>query len=400
MAHSRDAIDTLRGYYYQFDYYILQLLTAVNDADVITLEGIEDVDIQTASGTTAVQCKYYEGTDYNHSKIAQPIRFMLKGYVNHPGTPLKYKLYGYYHSGTNKLAQPITLDFLKTHLLTYTAAKVKHEFHVDEGINDTQLTDFLNHLEIDINAKSFSQQEKEIEDAIKAVFNIRSRVEQQVEYFYNRSLGIVRNICIEGDAAKRKLSKGEFIEKLKQEASDTFDAWYAVKKGKAEYCKLMRSRYFNSYNLSPQKRFFLIDSHGASVPQIVKVIKRIKEKYSKFGPRETKPFCPFIYLDGISDAVRNIVLKALIEDHIIVKDGYDYKDADFNAQSLASSIQQDQRVDIKYLHTIDEMNQVMALLRGTKEVYQFYVDSCFYDSAEKSDIKINISEIGDINSIV
>lgn len=25
MAHSRDAIDTLRGYYYQFDYFILKL---------------------------------------------------------------------------------------------------------------------------------------------------------------------------------------------------------------------------------------------------------------------------------------------------------------------------------------------------------------------------------------
>lgn len=76
MAYSRDAIDTLRGYYYQFDYFILKLLTAGNADDVITLEGMEDVDIQTATETTAVQCKYYAGTEYNHSIIAKPIRFM------------------------------------------------------------------------------------------------------------------------------------------------------------------------------------------------------------------------------------------------------------------------------------------------------------------------------------
>ena len=152
MAHSRDAIDTLRGYYYQFDYFILKLLTAGNADDVITLEGMEDVDIQTATETTAVQCKYYAGTEYNHSIIAKPVRFMLKGFVSHVGAPLNYKLYGYYKAGIEKLPQPLTLDFVKKHFLTYTADKVKHEFHVDEGITDAQIMEFISHLEINLNS--------------------------------------------------------------------------------------------------------------------------------------------------------------------------------------------------------------------------------------------------------
>ena len=158
MAHTRDAIDTLRGYYYQFDYFILNLLTIDND-DTVTLVGIEDVDIKTATETTAVQCKYYAGTEYNHSIIAKPIQQMLHGFT-HNGNKLKYKLYGSYKSGTNKLVLPLTLDFVKEHFLTYSSKGTQHEFHIDEGISDDQITDFINNLKIDINAVSYEQQEK------------------------------------------------------------------------------------------------------------------------------------------------------------------------------------------------------------------------------------------------
>lgn len=54
MSSSRDAVATLKGYYYQFDYFILQLLTAATDDTVVTLEGMEDVDIKTATEISAV----------------------------------------------------------------------------------------------------------------------------------------------------------------------------------------------------------------------------------------------------------------------------------------------------------------------------------------------------------
>lgn len=400
MAYSRDAIDTLKGYYYQFDYFILKLLTADKEDDVITLEGIEDVDIKTATEITAVQCKYYAGTEYNHSKIAQSVRFMLKGFVAHVGFSLNYKLYGHYQSGTGKLPLPLTLDFVKKHFLTYTVDGIKHEFHVEEGISDAQITAFINHLEININAKTYEIQEKEVQDTIKAIFNIRSKIEQQVSFYYNRALGIVRRFCIEPDVTKRSISKEQFVGQLKNDASETFDAWYLAKRGKDHYCRLMRSRYFSTLNVSPIKRFFLIDTIGATAPQIIKVLRQIKEKYSKFGPRVDRPFCPFIYLSGVLEEDKKTIIKALIEDRYIVRDGYDYHGADFNAQSLASSITQDQRVDIKYLHTIDEMNQVLSLIRGTKQVFQFYINTVFYDNADNIAVNINITEVTDIISIV
>jgi hypothetical protein len=73
----RSATDTIKGYFYQFDYSILNLLQLENDTDLVQIECIEDIDIHTATDITAVQCKYYAKTEYNHSVIKEPIMFML-----------------------------------------------------------------------------------------------------------------------------------------------------------------------------------------------------------------------------------------------------------------------------------------------------------------------------------
>jgi len=67
----RSATDTIKGYFYQFDYSIEQLLSLSNDTDEITVEGIEDIDIESSTESTAVQCKYYSKSEYNHSVISK-----------------------------------------------------------------------------------------------------------------------------------------------------------------------------------------------------------------------------------------------------------------------------------------------------------------------------------------
>ena len=44
MARTREATATIKGYYYQFDLFILELLQLPSDDDRVCLEGIEDVD--------------------------------------------------------------------------------------------------------------------------------------------------------------------------------------------------------------------------------------------------------------------------------------------------------------------------------------------------------------------
>ncbi len=66
--NKRSATATIKGYVYQFDMTIKTILNSNND-EIITIENIEDIDVNTPNQTTAIQCKYYEGTTYNHSQV-------------------------------------------------------------------------------------------------------------------------------------------------------------------------------------------------------------------------------------------------------------------------------------------------------------------------------------------
>src|SRR5690554_6645535 len=133
---NRSATDTIKGYFYQFDYSIKKILESPNPNDSVTIEGVEDIDLESATDETAIQCKYYAKTEYNHSVIAKPIRFMLSHFITEKRngkTPLKYSLYGYYKGGHNKLTLPITVTDLINNFLTYTEDKVKQYHHTNIG---------------------------------------------------------------------------------------------------------------------------------------------------------------------------------------------------------------------------------------------------------------------------
>lgn len=80
--NKRDAVSTIRGYFYQFDYSILQVLQLERDTDTICIEGIEDVDINDDKNIVLHQCKCYEGTKYNHSEIKEAIPWMFKHFAD------------------------------------------------------------------------------------------------------------------------------------------------------------------------------------------------------------------------------------------------------------------------------------------------------------------------------
>ena len=76
----RQADSTIRGYLYQFNKSIYEILQS-NDDETITLEGIiEDIDIQSPTSTTTIQCKYHEDKKYMISGVAVPILEMLCHY--------------------------------------------------------------------------------------------------------------------------------------------------------------------------------------------------------------------------------------------------------------------------------------------------------------------------------
>ena len=74
------ANSTIRGYLYQFNKSIFEILSS-KDEDSITLEGvIEDIDIQNTTNITTIQCKYHEDKKIQMSSVVGPILEMLCHY--------------------------------------------------------------------------------------------------------------------------------------------------------------------------------------------------------------------------------------------------------------------------------------------------------------------------------
>lgn len=111
MARSREATATIKGYYYQFDLFILELLQLPNDSDSVCLEGVEDIDRIIDGHTDAIQCKYYEGTTCSPSVVGKAIRPMLRHFAGSDDDSLSYSMYGKYESGQGSIPEEIDVGF-------------------------------------------------------------------------------------------------------------------------------------------------------------------------------------------------------------------------------------------------------------------------------------------------
>lgn len=399
MAGNRDAVDTITGYYYQFDYYILKLLKA-DDNDMICIEGIEDVDITDKNGTSAIQCKYYAKTEYNHSVIAKPIRLMLKDFAERKEKKnfIKYFLYGKYSCGQEKLGDNIDVEFLKRHFLTYRKGKIKHKLFEELKLNDSDLKLFLENLHIDINAVSYEEQEKDVLGLFQKTFKCNAFNAEY--YYYNNALRLVKKLATQQDIAKRQISKRDFLKQINTKRL-LFEDWYLEYKGIKEYCKSVRSNYFSMNNISPIERIFMVEcDEMISDIKIVSLLFIISKKWSRLSAREANPFCPYVYLHKISKNRLIKIKRGLINEGIYLIDGFDYLGAGFSPESLTRKATHHNKIKLKVINELKFLEDILRKMRGKKTLYQFYIDDLYFE-ADNYDVKyIPIKETSNIEFIV
>lgn len=254
---TRDAVSTIRGYFYQFDYSILQVLKLENDSDSICIEGIEDVDVNDENNITLHQCKCYEGTEYNHSEIKKALEWMLKHFADNKDSDYKYYLYGVYKSGQHKLPQIIDVEFAKKKFFTIQHRNAPDDLlHIQLNLSDDDILTFLQKLTININAVGFEEQEKLVRDELCSLLGCKK---QEVEPYYCNALSIIRNLATQKNASDRTITRCKFIREIKS-VDNQFEVWLLHKNGADKFAKAIKKKYFNNgFNISPYDRFFIIE---------------------------------------------------------------------------------------------------------------------------------------------
>ncbi len=381
----RNAVDTITGYFYQFDLSILSVLRLTNPDDSIELECIEDVDIRTADDHTAIQCKYYAKTEYNHSVIKPAIIHMLRHFHRSraSGFPIpSYAIRGHFNRGQDKLTSAIDLQMLKKDFLTYTSDKVLHEVHVDLALSDGDLQDFLKSLEVDINAPKFEEQFQQLVRLLQEHFNCSPFA---AEYFYyNNALRVIKELSTCQNSSDRTISKRDFLTRVNT-SSILFNEWFIQKRGKKQHLQAIRAEYFTALNVSPDERFFLIHvDMSTSRAELKQLIYLISRKWSKTSVRETNPFCPYVYLHEISDDDLLELKKELYAEDFKFIDGYCFRGASFSAIAIRETASHANGVRIKLLNSLDELRETLNFIAKRRIVYQFHRGSPYFDYPNES----------------
>lgn len=396
--NTRDAVDTIRGYYYQFDYCILSILEQNIDENKVYIECIEDVDVETANDKTAVQCKYYAGTVYNHSAISQAIRFMLQNFSQNKSDTLNYKIYGYYKSGQEKLPKKLEVEFVKKHFLTYTKKGVEYKEYEILNLDDKDIESFIEHLEIDVNAISFEEQEKKINEKLIEIFKCNFYEADTI--YYNNALRIIKNMATSKNAKDRKISKKQFLQEINTKEV-LFNQWYLNYKNLNKYCKNIKKEYFTYANISPYERFFLIEcNEGISTIEIKDIVLKISEKWCNIKMRQPTPFCPYIFFYGLSDDKILSVKVMLQEDDFYFIDGYDFKNASFNLKSIIRKANYYNKIKVKLIDDLENVKKILESISGTREIYQFYINKPFYYDEKYKNIRVPIIETKNVLNII
>lgn len=380
---NQSANATIKGYFYQFDHSILQLLSAADKNASVLIEGIEDVDLTDSGDAVLIQCKYYEGTEYNHSVIKDAVIKMLRHF--HAGTcaptqTLKYRLYGHYKSGHAKLSHAIDINFLKTNFLTYSSKKKKHAVHDELPVDDTQLAIFLKLLEINIQAKTYDEQQKEVMKLLISGISGCSREDAEA-FHYPLAMYTIQKLAVQRDEANRKITKSEFLKAINTKEI-VFSAWLRRKFGDDYYARSVKRRHFNfgSTKIPKASRIFILDTlNEFDTAQITAVLEKIGNKFSHVEHTRTPAddrFCPYVLLSSASPEEVIDVKTALHNSGVKIEDGHPFNGARFYADELAIAPTKDNLVKLKFIPSPLEIQTVIPALGGTSvAVFEFYKET-------------------------
>lgn len=376
---NRSANATIKGYFYQFDQTIMQVLQASNSQASFVVEGIEDIDVVDGDDSAFVQCKYYEGSDYNHSVIKDAVIAMLR-HFHKEGCSLnqkaRYRLHGHFKSGQEKLPASYDLDFLKKNFLTYEQKKVTHEVHTELHVTREQLTYFKSLLDIDVNASSYDEQYESIVSLLKSCFSGSGNDAEH--FYYPNAINVVQRLAIKADENDRRITKSQFLRDVDRKEV-VFSQWLQKMYGDAHYAKLVKRRHFHfqGTKVPPAARLLIVDMSGEyDLSKAKALLDRIAQRLSHVERRRTPPedrFCPFVLLLGIAESELVGLKTELRKQGTRFTDGYPFNGSDFDPNLLAHSPTKENQLKLKFIPGEDRIKAVTAAISGSViEIFDFY----------------------------
>ena len=333
----RQADSTIKGYLYQFNKSILEIMH-LSENDTLVLEGvIEDIDILSNASETTIQCKYHEDKKCTISSVAVPIIEMLCNYCesSYMGKDIHYVLYAYFSENIDEITVSAFTNFLKTTQDKEIEIKYFHRVFV---IPDTSILDIANKgkktaadkealisyyktnrsslsFRVDIakfwscfqyiKAERFDSLKESVIEALREITDPDSAV----TLYYPNAFSYVAYQSARKKPSDRTVTKKDLIDFLAQQKTLLLNRWTLEAMDRNALLKAKKGSLTSFFASNPDVRAFVFSDEflEKNADTIIPFIREYLGKYYK-KPKLQKPPI-FVLGDKCSDLMQSVIIE-------------------------------------------------------------------------------------------
>jgi len=233
--NKRNASASIQGYDYQLLHTFIDILeTDVNDA-WITIEGIEDLDIENKDSLSLIQYKYHEMAKYVDSKVAKPIGLMFDHFLSNEEDEITYHLYIYLDDELPK----ITKERLTTILTLKSATDYYDECKLTGKKQDILFEKFGAKLSWKKTDK-YDALLRKLESKVRDTFHITN---DEAEFVViPNGLRLLMGLAISKQAERRRIKKAGFVECINSTRNIVSSSLLMQYFGKEKFIKFYKTK--------------------------------------------------------------------------------------------------------------------------------------------------------------
>jgi hypothetical protein len=316
--NNKSADASIKGYNYQFLHSIKDILESESDA-IHTVEGIEDLDIDTDDSRTLIQYKYHETQTYTPTLVAEPIAIMFNGFINKhkPSGEIRYKLFIYVKNKIKTLPNLDSSELFK--ILHNKKAKIIDKLLID----DTNVESFISKFEWRL-TKPYDELEIELIDILESIMGV-SNAESRMLYLPN-AVKIIINLAIKKNQSERQITKKSFIEDLKN-CKNTYHASYILRVKGFKALESEIDSYKKTYNIK-RSSDYIVQINDIKRNSLSMLIIELAKKFCYEGNDST--YRPITFIIDCETTLQYNKFKTDIHEYIVsqndlikINDGYD-----------------------------------------------------------------------------
>ena len=409
----REATASIRGYFYQLDAALLEILSAGLDDDIV-IEGIEDFDRYTGESVIYSQVKYYSEQTLTDSVLRDPLH---KLFVNFhkldegDRAGRKYLLYGHFADVRIDITQ-LSVERFKS-VMEYrrevkdaAGAKTyqKKSLLDDMAASDETIEAFCKAFEIKLSTE-FSVHRTAVIEAVRKNQNV-SAFEAE-GFHYPKAFDFIATLATKKDHRDRTTTRRALQEHLKGTQA-IHHRWLLREKESSEYGSFMRRLYFSPTNSAGVVRAFIIEvapnSNSAVIcDQLREMARKWSSAKDKSRPNNER-YTPFVMLRNSSQALILQVKNELFDTGIDFVDGYPYNGSAFRIEHLQTAQTKERSIALRFADDLNQLRDALADVgRKLCHLYDFFLDRPM--ALDLSDLKartfsIPVDDISIIKKII